>query len=263
MAISKRKKAQYRRTVVYVLSIAIVLVMAFVVDWTKLQRAMFQWDIVVEQFPDILTGAAKNTIVFTILGFAGGLSFGLLFALMRLSTVRPYRWFAATYIEIFRGIPLLVTLLILGFGIPIATGWRWPNPYVQGAVPLALVASAYMAETIRAGIEAVPTGQMEAARSLGMTYSRAMVTIIVPQAFRIIVPPLTNEFVLLIKDTSLISVLGVTAGTRDLARFGRDGVNQTANATPLIVAGLVYLAMTVPLTQLVAWMERRTKATSR
>ena len=88
-------------------------------------------------------------------------------------------------------------------------------------------------------------------------------TIIIPQALRIIVPPLTNEFVLLIKDTSLISVLGVTAGTRDLARFGRDGVNSTANATPLIVAGLVYLAMTVPLTQLVAWMERREKAASR
>jgi polar amino acid transport system permease protein len=120
-----------------------------------------------------------------------------------------------------------------------------------------------MAETIRAGIEAVPKGQMEAARSLGMTYSRAMITIIIPQALRIIVPPLTNEFVLLIKDTSLISVLGVTAGTRDLARFGRDGVNHTANATPLIVAGLVYLAMTIPLTQLVAWMERREKAASR
>jgi polar amino acid transport system permease protein len=174
--------------------------------------------------------------------------------------VKPYRWFAATYIEVLRGIPLLVTLLILGFGIPIATGWQWPNPYIQGAVPLALVAAAYIAETVRAGIEAVPRGQMEAARSLGMSYTRAMATIIIPQAFRIIVPPLTNEFVLLIKDTSLISVLGVTASTLDLARFGRNGVNDTANATPLVVAGLVYLALTVPLTQLAAWMERRSKA---
>jgi polar amino acid transport system permease protein len=101
---------------------------------------------------------------------------------------------------------------------------------------------------------------MEAARSLGMSYSRAMITVIIPQAFRIIVPPLTNEFVLLIKDTSLISVLGVTATTLDLARFGRNGVNSTANATPLVVAGLVYLALTVPLTQLSALMERRSKA---
>jgi len=209
MAISKRKKAQYRRIAVYVLSVIALLAMVLVVDWGRLQSAMFQWDIVVEQFPDILTGAAKNTIVFTILGFAGGLSFGLLFALMRLSTVRPYRWFAATYIEIFRGIPLLVTLLILGFGIPIATGWRWPNPYLQGAVPLALVASAYMAETIRAGIEAVPKGQMEAARSLGMSYSRAMITIIIPQALRIIVPPLTNELFFLLRTRHLFRFLAL------------------------------------------------------
>ena len=263
MAISKRRRAMYLRYVLYISSVVLVIAVALFIDWQRLGKAMFQWDIVTAQFPDILTGAAKNTVVFTIFGFAGGLSFGLVFALMRLSNVKPYRWFAATYIEIFRGIPLLVTLLILGFGIPIATGWKWPNPYLQGAIPLSLVASAYMAETIRAGIEAVPKGQMEAARSLGMSHTRAMTTIIIPQALRIIVPPLTNEFVLLIKDTSLISVLGVTAATKDLARFGRDGVNQTANATPLIVAGLVYLAMTLPLTQLVAWMERRTKADSR
>ena len=263
MALSKRKKAMYMRYVMYIASIAILVVVILFIDWGRLGNAMFRWSIVKDQFPNILTKAAKNTVVFTVLGFTGGMSFGLLFALMRLSTIRPYRWFAATYIEIFRGIPLLVTLLILGFGIPIATGWHWPNPYLQGAIPLSLVASAYMAETIRAGIEAVPKGQMEAARSLGMSYSRAMITIIIPQALRIIVPPLTNEFVLLIKDTSLISVLGVTAATKDLARFGRDGVNSTANATPLIVAGLVYLAMTLPLTQLVAWMERRQKAASR
>jgi polar amino acid transport system permease protein len=263
MALSKRKKAMYMRYVMYIISIAILIVVIFFIDWGRLGSAMFRWSIVKDQFPNILTKAAKNTVIFTVLGFTGGMSFGLLFALMRLSTIRPYRWFAATYIEIFRGIPLLVTLLILGFGIPIATGWHWPNPYLQGAIPLSLVASAYMAETIRAGIEAVPKGQMEAARSLGMSYGRAMVTIIIPQALRVIVPPLTNEFVLLIKDTSLISVLGVTAATKDLARFGRDGVNHTANATPLIVAGLVYLAMTLPLTQLVAWMERRQKAVSR
>ena len=263
MALSKRQRAKYMRYALYIASIGVLVAVALLVDWERLGTAMFQWNIVKTQFPDILTGAAKNTLVFTVLGFAGGLSFGLLFALMRLSTVKPYRWFAATYIELFRGIPLLVTLLILGFGIPIATGWRWPNPYLQGAIPLSLVASAYMAETIRAGIEAVPKGQMEAARSLGMSHVRAMITIVIPQALRIIIPPLTNEFVLLIKDTSLISVLGVTAATKDLARFGRDGVNQTANATPLIVAGLVYLAMTLPLTQLVAWMERRSKAASR
>lgn len=263
MALTKRQKARALRYTVYALSVAVVVAVALFVDWGRLSHAMFQWELVTQQFPDILTSAARNTLVFTVFGFSGGLAIGLLMALMRLSSVRPYRWFAASYIEVFRGIPLVVTLLILGFGLPIAFQWRWPNPYLQGAVPLALVAGAYMAETIRAGIEAVPKGQMEAARSLGMSYPRAMATIVIPQALRIIIPPLTNELVLLIKDTSLISVLGVTDQTIDLARFGREGVMSSANATPLIVAGLVYLAMTLPLTQLVAFMERRTKAASR
>ena len=263
MALSRSRRRMLRRRGVYAASLVAVTAVIIAVDWNRLADAMFRWEIVTEQFPGILTSAAKNTLIFTVLGFAGGLALGLVFALMRLSSVRPYRWFAATYIEVFRGIPLVVTLLILGFGLPIAFQWSWPNPWLRGAVPLALVAGAYMAETIRAGIEAVPRGQTEAARSLGMGPARAMVTIVIPQALRIIVPPLTNELVLLIKDTSLISVLGVTAGTIDLARFGRDGVNDTANATPLIVAGLVYLAMTLPLTQAVAWMERRAKASRR
>ena len=260
MSLSRRQRLRLLRGATYTATVAALALIILVVDWGELGGALFKWDIVTDQFPDILTTALRNTVIFTIFGFIGGLSLGLLLAIMRLSKVKPYRWFAATYIEVLRGIPLLVTLLILGFGIPIATGWQWPNPYIQGAVPLALVAAAYIAETVRAGIEAVPRGQMEAARSLGMSYTRAMATIIIPQAFRIIVPPLTNEFVLLIKDTSLISVLGVTASTLDLARFGRNGVNDTANATPLVVAGLVYLALTVPLTQLAAWMERRSKA---
>jgi polar amino acid transport system permease protein len=263
MALSKRRKARILRLCIYGLSVAVLVTVALAVNWAKLRTAMFQWDLVTQQFPGILTNAAKNTVIFTIFGFSGGLIIGLLMALMRLSSIKPYRWFAATYIEVFRGIPLIVTLLILGFGLPIAFQWRWPNPYLQGCVPLALVAGAYMAETIRAGIEAVPKGQMEAARSLGMSYPRAMASIIIPQALRIIVPPLTNELVLLIKDTSLISVLGVTDKTIDLARFGREGVMSSANATPLIVAGLVYLVMTLPLTQLVALMERRSKASTR
>ncbi len=263
MALTRRQRTRALRYAVYAVSVLILVAVALFVDWGKLGSAMFQWKLVRAQFPGILSTAAKNTVIFTICGFSGGLVLGLVMALMRLSAVRPYRWFAATYIEIFRGIPLIVTLLILGFGLPIAFQWRWPNPYLQGAVPLALVSAAYMAETIRAGIEAVPKGQMEASRSLGMSYARAMATIIIPQAVRVIIPPLTNELVLLIKDTSLVSVLGVTDRTIDLARFGREGVNSTANATPLIVAGLVYLAMTLPLTQLVAWMERRAKAASR
>jgi polar amino acid transport system permease protein len=102
---------------------------------------------------------------------------------------------------------------------------------------------------------------MEAARSLGMSYSKAMFFIILPQAFRLMIPPLTNEFVLLLKDTSLVSAIGVTLANKELTRWGREGVIDNANATPLVVAGLVYLLMTIPLTRLVAVLEKRGEKT--
>jgi polar amino acid transport system permease protein len=117
-----------------------------------------------------------------------------------------------------------------------------------------------MAETMRAGIQAVPKGQMEAARSLGMSYSRAMVSIVIPQAFRIILPPLTNELILLTKDSSLVYLLGVTLPTRELAKFGRDALNQYVSMTPILVAGLAYLIITVPLGVLVRRLEARQAA---
>ena len=134
-----------------------------------------------------------------------------------------------------------------------------PFTYGRGSLALAIVASAYIAETIRAGVEAVPKGQMEAARSLGMSYPRAMATIVIPQAFRIIIPPMTNEFVALLKDRALISVIGVTAATKELTRFGREGVVSNANATLLIVAGIMYLLLTIPFTRLGGRLEKRAR----
>jgi polar amino acid transport system permease protein len=255
--LSRRQRFRLIRGAIYGVTLALVLWLAVAIEWGTLVNALFRPDLIVAQFPEIITQAAKNTLIFTALGFSGGLVAGLALALMRLSSVRPYRWFAASFIEVFRGMPAILTILLIGFGIPIATGFRVPGTYTAGALAVGIVAAAYMAETIRAGIEAVPRGQMEAARSLGMTGFAAMVTIVLPQAFRVIIPPLTNEFVLLLKDTSLISVLGVTEATKELTRFGRDGVNATANATPLMTAGLVYLAMTIPLTRLVAQLEKR------
>lgn len=257
MALTKRQRNNLVRWVVYALSLGLAIWVGALIDWAEVGDKLFQVSLIPEMFPRILTQAARNTLIFTGLGFGLGLILGLLLALMRMSRARPYRWFGATYIEVFRGLPALLTITLIGFGIPVATGFRLPGTYSSGVVAVGIVASAYMAETIRAGIQAVPRGQMEAARSLGMSHARAMVSIVIPQAFRIVIPPMTNEFILLLKDTSLISVLGVTDATRELTRFGRDFVNQTANATPLVVAGLVYLAMTIPLTRLVAQMEKR------
>lgn len=257
MALSKRRRGALIREVVSVVTLGAVAAIALAIDWETLLGALFDVTLIPELFPTILTQAARNTLIFTGLGFGLGLVVGLILAFMRLSTIRPYRWFAATYIEVFRGIPALLTIILIGFGIPVATGFRLPGVYTAGSVAIGIVSSAYMAETIRAGIQAVPRGQLEAARSLGMSYPQSMISIVIPQAFRIIIPPMMNEFILLLKDTSLISVLGVTEATRELTRFGRDFVNVRANATPLVVAGLVYLAMTIPLTRVAAALERR------
>lgn len=256
---NRRRRARLVRLGVYAVTLAVVGYLAVSVDWPKLQSAFFDPEIFREQFPEIITIAAKNTLVFTFFAFTGGLAIGLVLALMRLSSIGPYRWFASTYIEIFRGIPALVTLIAVGYVLPIALGVRVPGEYGPGAVGLSVVAGAYMAETIRAGIEAVPRGQMEAARSLGMGRSLAMITIIIPQAFRIIIPPLTNELVLLVKDTSLLFVLGTTSQTEELTKFARDAAGETFNGTPLIAAACVYLLITIPLTFLARRLEKQAK----
>jgi polar amino acid transport system permease protein len=216
-------------------------------------------DIFWDQFPEIVTVAARNTLIFTGFAFALGLGLAVLLALMRLSPMRPYRWFAAIWIEVFRGLPALTTIFAVGYGLPIALDWRVPGVYGPGSVALGIVYSAYMAETIRAGIEAVPKGQTEAARSLGMSGGVAMGSVVIPQAFRIVVPPLTNELVALIKDTSLLSILGTTAATIEVTKFARDASVRDFNLTPIVASALVYLVITIPMTRGVALLERRNR----
>jgi polar amino acid transport system permease protein len=114
-----------------------------------------------------------------------------------------------------------------------------------------------MAETLRAGIQAVPKGQVEAARSLGMNSLWSTTSVVLPQAFRIVIPPLTNELVLLIKDTSLLAAVGIAAGQRELTQYARDVMSENANATPLLAAAVMYLVITLPLTRVVSALERR------
>jgi polar amino acid transport system permease protein len=266
---TRRRKAQLRRWSVYALTLAAIAFVVVEADWPKLQETFFDPEIFADLFPEIITLAAKNTIILAVLAFTGGLALGLVLALMRLSSIAPYRWAALTYIEFFRGIPAILTLILVGFVLPIALSVNMRDllpflgNYAAPVVGLSIVASAYLAETIRGGIEAVPKGQMEAARSLGMGRGQAMRSIIIPQAFRVMIPPLTNEFVLLIKDTSLIFVLGVAAADRDLAFFSRAAVQDTFNGTPFIAAALLYLAITLPLTALSRYLERRGAGSSR
>lgn len=246
------------RGVLYLVFVAAVVAVALAADWDRLRANFLQVDVARDQLPEIITIAAKNTLLFTVIAFGGGLVLGIVLALMKLSPVLPYRWLATGYIELFRGLPALLTIFAMAYVLPIALQVRVPGGTVgAGLFALILVAGAYMAETIRAGIQGVPKGQAEAARSLGMSPGRTMLSIVLPQAFRIVIPPLTNEFVLLIKDTSLLFIAGSTLATKEITTFARDGVVNSANSTPLIMAAMLYLLITIPLTRLVAVLERR------
>lgn len=242
----------------YVVFAAIVIWAATSTDWALVQRQFFNAEVARAQLPQIITIALKNTLLFTVISFAGGLILGTIMALLKLSSILPYRWLAIGYIEFFRGVPALLTIFAMAYMLPIALHVQVPGGSIgAGLLGLVLVAGAYMAEVIRAGIQAVPKGQREAARSLGMSSGRTMVSVVLPQAFRIVIPPVTNEFVLLLKDTSLLFIAGSTVFTKELTTFARDSLTTNANATPLIMAAMLYLLVTIPLTSLVARMERK------
>ena len=242
----------------YALLAGAVALLAMIADREAISSNYFDMDVWAKMWPTVVTLGIKNTLKLTALSFAGGLVLGLLLALMKLSPIAPYRWLATAWIEFFRGLPALVVILFVAFAIPIAFQWRPPGGSTgAGVVALIAVSSAYLAETIRAGIQAVPKGQVEAARSLGMKSGTTMGFVVLPQAFRIVIPPLTNEFVLLLKDTSLLAFAGIMVQDRELTTLARDFTSQYSNASPYVVVALAYLAVTLPLTQLVAFLERR------
>jgi polar amino acid transport system permease protein len=257
--LSPRKRRRISLAIQYVIFVAVLLIIAFSINWGDIQRHFFDKAALPELLPELFTVALKNTIIYALSGYAFGFVLGMILALMRLSSVAPYRWVALIYIEIFRGLPLLLVLLLIAFGLPVAfPGLEFPfGHYGQGAFGLGLVAAAYLAETIRAGIQAVPKGQMEAARSLGMSRSRAMLSIVLPQAVRVVIPPLTNELIVLFKDSSLISGIGVVASEIELTKLGSDVAIRTADSTPFVAAGATYLLITVPLGIVVRRLEAR------
>ena len=254
---SKRKKAKISRGIQYAILLIALALVVIAADWGRLAETFLNVDVALGMFPEVITVALKNTLLFTLLGFVLGLALAIVLALMRLSSVGPYRWISAIYIEFFRGLPALVVFLVMGFGLPVAFPGMGLSKLVVIMIALGLVSSAYMAETIRAGIQAVPKGQVEAARSLGMSPARTMVFIVIPQAFRIVLPPLTNELILLTKDSSLAYILGSAVGGRELAALARAEIVNSASLTPFIVIALCYLVITIPLSYLSRVLERK------
>ena len=255
--LTRRQRARLIRGIQYGIGALAILILALTANWSAIRKAFFDVEVAKAMFPEVITIALKNTILYTALGFTFGLLIGLLLALMRLSSVGLYRWLARGYIEFFRGLPALLVLIAVGYGIPLAFPGTILNRNLAIMVALGVVSSAYVGEVIRAGIQAVPRGQVEAARSLGMSPARTMLWIVIPQAFRIILPPLTNDLIALTKDSSLALFLGSTTDQYELAQFGRVALTQARSLTPVLVTGLCYLIITIPLSILSNRLERR------
>jgi His/Glu/Gln/Arg/opine family amino acid ABC transporter permease subunit len=209
--------------------------------------------------PSFVTGA-KNTVILALTGQGFGILLGLFLGVLLLSKRRVVRAPARAYVNFFRGTPLLWQLIFFAAVIVSGFGLFPRNPFAIAIIILALNAGAYTAEIFRAGIQSIERGQMEAARSLGMSYGKSMRYVILPQAVRRVIPPLTNEFVILIKDTSLVSVLGLLLNQRELMAVGRDAYSDTFNATPLLGTALGYLVVTLPMIRVVSWLEKKLRS---
>jgi len=198
--------------------------------------------------------ALQLTVISTILSLVFATILGVVFCLFKQSKIKPLQWLANIYISIIRGTPLIVQILFIFFGLPMAFGFKW-NLTLACVVIMSLNAGAYMTELIRGGIEAVDKGQMEAARSLGLTYAKAMWKIVLPQAFRTMLPSIINQFIVTLKDTSLLSIIGFRELTKNTQ------IIVANNMEALIMYGIVAIYYWVIVTILAAFarmIERRT-----
>ena len=218
----------------------------------------FNFDLVVNSFPLLLVGAGV-TIKITALSVALGVVIGLFVGIARISRIKILRVLAAIYVDFFRGTPLLVQIFLVYFALPVITGQR-VDPFVAAIGSCGINSGAYVAEIFRAGIQSIDKGQMEAGRSLGMTWGQTMRYIIVPQAFKRVIPPLGNEFIALLKDSSLVSVIGF----EELTRRGQLIIAKTYGSLEIwLSVAVIYLAMTLTISRFVAYLERRYKTDDR
>jgi polar amino acid transport system substrate-binding protein len=224
----------------------------------QLKDTFFDWGLYKQAIPDLFRTGLPNTLILTVSAGLIGLALGMALAIAGISRARWLRWPARVYTDIFRGLPEVVIILLIGLGVgPVVGGLTGNNPYPLGIAALGLMAAAYIGEIFRSGIQSVELGQLEAARALGFSYRSAMRLVVVPQGIRRVLPALVNQFISLLKASALVYFLGLVAGQRELFQVGRDLNAQTGNLSPLVAAGAFYLALTIPLTHLVNFIDRR------
>jgi len=214
----------------------------------SLIETFFNWSVFVGALPALLEGLWITILLGTV-SIVAGMVTGLLTALARLYGPTPLQTVARIYIDVLRSIPLLVLLVLVYYALPFV-GIRMSS-FVSAAVAITMVSCAYTAEIFRAGIEAVPKGQFEAADAIGLSFIRSMRYVVLPQAFRIVTPPLTSNCINVLKDTALASVVAMP----DLLKQATQAQALAANPTPLIGAAFLYLLILLPLVRLVSYFE--------
>ena len=224
--------------------------------WERVRSSFLDGHVAAQSWRPVLSGLWLNIRVLVVAAVLV-LAWGLVIALLR--SVRgavffPVRALATVYVDVFRGIPLIIMLYLIGFGLPgLRLSGTPTNPVVLGTIAIVVVYSAYVAEVLRAGIESVHPSQRAAARSLGLTYAQTMRVVVLPQAFRRVLPALLNDFVALQKDVGLISILGAV----DAVREAQISSAQYADFTPYVVAGGFFLLLSIPSGRFADWVALR------
>jgi polar amino acid transport system permease protein len=238
-------------------SFAVYITLSRSEGWTRVRNTFFDPHYFADSLPSVFHGLLTNlrVLFFAVLGVA---ALGTLIAVTRTTVspvLFPLRALATVYTDIFRGMPMIIVLYLIGFGIPGLRIFGRIDATLLGTIAVILVYSAYVAEVIRAGIEAVHPSQRAAARSLGLTHSQTVRIIVLPQAVRKVVPALMNDFVAMQKDVGLVSVLGAI----DAVRSAQIAVAKSYNFTPYVAAGLMFILMSLPFIHLTDWYAARLK----
>ncbi|MET0735398.1 MAG: amino acid ABC transporter permease [Microbacterium sp.] len=254
-----RTRQSQRSVLVAVASTIVFAVLAWVfvfstAGWADVQEFFFNPEVALEALPRVWDGFLLNLQVLAWSVVTVG-AFALLIALLR--TLRgpvffPVRFVAAAYTDIFRGLPFIIVLYLFGFGLPTILNARIP-PVVLGVIAVTLTYSAYVAEVIRAGIEAVHPSQRLAARALGLGHVQTLRRVVLPQALRKMTPPLMNDFISMQKDVGLVSILGAI----DAVAAARSVASQTYNFTPYVVAGILFILLAIPTIRIADWYTAR------
>lgn len=250
--VARRKRSQKNALVALLSTLLVLGTLAVILftspGWKSLSETFFAWAYGVEVLPKIILGFGAN-IFLTVIAASSVAIFGLLIALVRTSrspAITPFRLLATIYVDVFRGIPMLLIILLVGFGVPaLRLKGVTNNVFILGIIAVIITYSAYVAEVIRSGILTVHPSQRAAARSLGLSNFQTLRFVVLPQALRRVTPPLLNDLVSLIKDTGLVSILGVT----DAIRAAQIASSRSFNYTPYVMAAILFLLITIPLTR--------------